>query len=52
VEDLISLCDRVIVVRDGREVRQLSGSELTQSSLLHAMEGSQQTTAGAERGLR
>jgi ribose transport system ATP-binding protein len=51
VEDLISLCDRVIVLRDGREVRQLSGSELTQSSLLHAMEGSQQTTAGVDGGL-
>ena len=39
VEDLIALCDRVLVLREGRIVGELSPRQMTQANLLHAMEG-------------
>jgi ABC-type sugar transport system ATPase subunit len=33
-EDLASLCDRVIVLRDGRAVAQLEGDALTAESIV------------------
>ncbi|MFI7503917.1 sugar ABC transporter ATP-binding protein [Streptomyces sp. NPDC049687] len=40
-QDLLALCTRVLVVRDGRIVREISGGEITESALLHAMEGTE-----------
>jgi ribose transport system ATP-binding protein len=42
VEDLISLCTRVLVLRDGRVVRELHVGEITESNLTHAMEGTEE----------
>ncbi|WP_329213017.1 sugar ABC transporter ATP-binding protein [Streptomyces sp. NBC_01485] len=38
-EDLLALCTRVLVVRDGRIVREISGRDITEPALVHAMEG-------------
>lgn len=38
-QDLLALCTRVLVVRDGRIAREISGREVTESALVHAMEG-------------
>jgi ribose transport system ATP-binding protein len=40
VEDLISLCDRVIVLAEGRVVGELEAQQMTQANLLQGMEGS------------
>ncbi|MFD9390003.1 sugar ABC transporter ATP-binding protein [Streptomyces sp. NPDC060000] len=40
-EDLLALCTRVLVVRDGRIVREISGRDITERALLHAMEGTE-----------
>lgn len=39
VDDLVALCTRVLVIRDGRIARELSGDGITESALLDAMEG-------------
>jgi ABC-type sugar transport system ATPase subunit len=36
-DELVELCDRVIVFYRGRVCRTLSGDGLTQAALLHAM---------------
>jgi ribose transport system ATP-binding protein len=38
--DLLALCSRVVVLRDGDVMREIEGSEITELSLVHAMEGS------------
>jgi ABC-type sugar transport system ATPase subunit len=38
-QDLLALCTRVLVVRDGRIAREISGRDITESALVHAMEG-------------
>jgi ribose transport system ATP-binding protein len=38
--DLLALCSRVMVFRDGVVARELRGSEITELALVHAMEGS------------
>ncbi|MFJ8111601.1 sugar ABC transporter ATP-binding protein [Streptomyces sp. NPDC096132] len=38
-QDLLALCTRVLVVRDGRIAREISGRDITESTLVHAMEG-------------
>lgn len=38
-QDLLALCTRVLVVRDGRVVREISGRDITEPALIHAMEG-------------
>ncbi|MEU9170296.1 sugar ABC transporter ATP-binding protein [Streptomyces sp. NPDC048420] len=40
-EDLLALCTRVLVVRDGRVVREISGQDITEPALVHAMEGTE-----------
>jgi len=52
VEDLVNLCDRVIVLRDGRAVRELGAGEISQASLLHAMEGTEGAAEPNEQGDR
>lgn len=42
-QDLLSLCTRVLVVRDGRIVREISGRDITEPALVHAMEGTSVT---------
>jgi len=39
VSDLYAMCTRVLVLRNGRIVGELSGRRLTEASILHAMEG-------------
>ncbi|NGO48178.1 sugar ABC transporter ATP-binding protein [Streptomyces ureilyticus] len=38
-QDLLALCNRVLVVRDGRVVREIGGRDITEPALVHAMEG-------------
>jgi ABC-type sugar transport system ATPase subunit len=38
VGDLLALCTRVLVLGNGRVVRELSGPEITEHGLIHAME--------------
>ncbi|KUO09376.1 hypothetical protein AQJ58_25630 [Streptomyces sp. DSM 15324] len=40
-QDLLALCTRVLVVRDGRIARELSGGDITERALVHAMEGTE-----------
>jgi len=40
-QDLLALCTRVLVVRDGRIVREISGPDITEPALVHAMEGTE-----------
>ncbi|MGW2615665.1 sugar ABC transporter ATP-binding protein [Streptomyces sp. NPDC001500] len=40
-QDLLALCTRVLVVRDGRIAREISGRDVTESALVHAMEGTE-----------
>ncbi|MDH6626183.1 ABC-type sugar transport system ATPase subunit [Streptomyces sp. LBL] len=40
-EDLLALCTRVLVVRDGRIVREISGRDITERALVHATEGTE-----------
>ncbi len=40
-EDLLALCTRVLVVRDGRIVREIGGRDITERALLQAMEGTE-----------
>jgi ribose transport system ATP-binding protein len=39
LEELVEGSSRVVVLRDGRDVAQLAGPELTERSILHAMAG-------------
>lgn len=39
VEDLVRLCDRVVVLRNGRVYREVAGADVTATNILHAMEG-------------
>jgi ABC-type sugar transport system ATPase subunit len=39
VDDLVALCTRVLVIRDGRIAREIEGEAITESALLDAMEG-------------
>jgi ABC-type sugar transport system ATPase subunit len=40
-QDLLALCTRVLVVRDGRIAREIGGRDVTESALVHAMEGTE-----------
>ncbi|MFJ9903477.1 sugar ABC transporter ATP-binding protein [Streptomyces sp. NPDC101152] len=40
-QDLLALCTRVLVVRDGLVAREISGQDITESALVHAMEGTE-----------
>ncbi|KND41730.1 sugar ABC transporter ATP-binding protein [Streptomyces stelliscabiei] len=40
-QDLLALCTRVLVVRDGRIARELVGRDITEPALVHAMEGTE-----------
>ncbi|WP_405864869.1 sugar ABC transporter ATP-binding protein [Streptomyces sp. NBC_00005] len=42
VGDLLALCTRVLVLREGRVVREIDGAAITEPSLVHAMEGTEQ----------
>ena len=42
-QDLLALCNRVLVVRDGRVVREIAGRDITEPALVHAMEGTSVT---------
>ncbi|MGI5192367.1 sugar ABC transporter ATP-binding protein [Streptomyces sp. CA-288835] len=42
-QDLLALCTRVLVVRDGRVVREIGGRHITEPALVHAMEGTSGT---------
>ncbi|MFI9753493.1 sugar ABC transporter ATP-binding protein [Streptomyces collinus] len=40
-QDLLALCTRVLVVRDGLIAREISGRDITEPALVHAMEGTE-----------
>ncbi|MEU3341530.1 sugar ABC transporter ATP-binding protein [Streptomyces sp. NPDC006668] len=40
-QDLLALCTRVLVVRDGRIAQEITGRDITESALVHAMEGTE-----------
>lgn len=40
--DLLAICTRVLVMCNGRVVRELAGAEITEQTLLHAMEETEQ----------
>lgn len=40
-QDLLALCTRVLVVRDGRIAREIRGRDITEPALVHAMEGTE-----------
>jgi ABC-type sugar transport system ATPase subunit len=40
--DLLAICTRVLVMCNGRVVRELAGAEITEQALLHAMEETEQ----------
>ena len=40
--DLLALCTRVLVMCNGRVVRELSGADITEEALLQAMEETEQ----------
>jgi ribose transport system ATP-binding protein len=40
--DLLALCTRVLVMTNGRVVRELSGDQISENTLLHAMEETEQ----------
>jgi ABC-type sugar transport system ATPase subunit len=42
IGDLLAICTRVLVFRDGMPVREIGGEALTESALVHAMEGSEE----------
>ncbi|MDN0196703.1 sugar ABC transporter ATP-binding protein [Streptomyces sp. S.PNR 29] len=42
-QDLLALCTRVLVVRDGRVAEEISGRDITEPALVHAMEGTSAT---------
>jgi ribose transport system ATP-binding protein len=44
-DDLLALCSRIVVFQDGAPVRELSGDEISEHALVHAMEED-----GEERG--
>ena len=50
-EELLGLCDRVLVMRDGVVRRELSGDDLNKSALVSASVGSSPPTERHERGL-
>jgi ribose transport system ATP-binding protein len=39
LEDIVALCDRVIVLRDGRISARLTAADVTEKRLVEAMEG-------------
>jgi ABC-type sugar transport system ATPase subunit len=39
IDDLLAVCHRVVVMREGVIARELSGEGLTEHQLVHAMEG-------------
>jgi ribose transport system ATP-binding protein len=47
LEELVEGCARVVVLRDGRDVAELSGEAVTEEAIVHAMAGG--AAAAAER---
>jgi ribose transport system ATP-binding protein len=47
-QDLVALCHRVIVMQDGAAALELSGSEITEQAILHAMEGTTDTQTDSD----
>jgi ribose transport system ATP-binding protein len=41
VGDLLALCTRVLVLREGRVVREIAGDAISEPTLVHAMEGTE-----------
>jgi len=39
IGDLLAMCTRILVLRDGVVARQLDGNEVTQAIMHHAIEG-------------
>jgi ribose transport system ATP-binding protein len=39
IQDLVALCQRIVVLNEGRVSCELAESEISESSILHAMEG-------------
>jgi ribose transport system ATP-binding protein len=48
-DELLGLCDRVLVFHDGRLEAQLRGAEVTRENLVAASMGGQKHEAGNER---
>jgi ABC-type sugar transport system ATPase subunit len=42
IGDLLAVCTRVVVLRDGRVVREIESEELDKAAILHAMEGTEE----------
>ena len=39
IQDLVALCQRIVVLNEGHVTCELADSEISESSILHAMEG-------------
>ena len=50
LDELITTCDRVLVLRDGRTVSELTGREITEEAMLQAMAEGEAATAPLEAG--
>jgi ribose transport system ATP-binding protein len=50
ITDLLAVCHRVVVLRDGRAVRELTGQHLTEHAVVRAMEGVDETRFATEGG--
>jgi len=48
IADLLAVCHRVVVLRDGRPVGELAGSRLSEHALVRAMEGVHESEAAYE----
>ena len=49
IEDVLSICDRVTILRDGRHVQTSSTSDLSRVAILHQMVGQQRESVADER---
>ena len=43
VEEMLRTCSRMVIMRDGRKVGELSGNELSQESIMKAIAGGGET---------
>ncbi|MDB5343881.1 MAG: transporter ATP-binding protein [Schlesneria sp.] len=49
IEDVLAICDRVTILRDGRRLQTKRSSELNRASILHQMVGEERESAADEK---
>lgn len=49
IEDVLAICDRVTILRDGRRLQTSPARELTRTAILHQMVGEERESAADER---